>query len=78
MKHNVATEWRVPNGYIDIVDKDTMTFYEIENSPSPKYRSRKLEQYDLKGYDVIIVDCPKLPNDIDEIHEYLKQFIVED
>jgi cellulose biosynthesis protein BcsQ len=78
MKHNVATEWRVPNGYIDIVDKDTMTFYEIETSHSPKYRSRKLEQYDLKGYDIIIVDCSKLPSDIDEIHEYLKQFIVED
>jgi hypothetical protein len=50
----------------------------IENSTSPKYRSKKLEQYDLKGYDVIIVDCSKLPSDIDEIHEYLKQFIVED
>jgi hypothetical protein len=78
MKHDVATEWRVPNGYIDIVDKTTWTFYEIENSRSPKYRSRKFDQYDIKGYDLIIVDCSKLPKDIDKIKNYLKQYIVID
>ena len=78
MKHEVATEWRVPNGYVDIVDKTTRTFYEIEFSVSPKFRSRKYEQYRTSGYEIIIVDCSKLPSDIDEMHKYLERFIVPD
>jgi hypothetical protein len=78
MKHDVATEWRVPNGYIDIVDKTTWTFYEIESHLSKGYRNRKRELYQLTGYDVVVVDCSKLPSDIGEIKEYIKQFIVED
>ena len=78
MKHNVATEYRVPNGYVDIVDKDTWTFYEIENGKSPKYRNLKKELYQVTGYDVIVVDCSKLPSDIDEARKYLEQFIVVD
>ena len=78
MKHNVATEWRVPNGYIDIVDKTTWTFYEIENSHSPKRRNRKKELYQLTGFDVIIVDCSKLPSKLEEMSEYIQQFIVVD
>ena len=30
LKHDVATEWKVPNGYVDICDKTTQTLYEIE------------------------------------------------
>ena len=78
MKHNVATEWRVPNGYVDIVDKDTMTFYEIEHSRCKGYRDRKKELYHVTGYDVIIVDCSKLPSTIDEMKDYIEQFIVID
>ena len=78
MKHDVLTEWRVPNGYIDIVDKDTWTFYEIEYSSSPKYRNRKKEMYKLAGYNVIVVDCSKLPKHIDNMIGYLKEFIVVD
>ena len=78
MKHDVATEWRVPNGYIDICDKTTHVLYEIELHSSPKFRSRKFEQYDIRGYEIIIVDCSKMPDEIDEIYEYLNQFIVID
>ena len=27
LKHEVATEWKVPNGYVDICDKTTRTLY---------------------------------------------------
>ena len=44
LKHDVATEWKVPNGYVDICDKTTHIFYEIEFQASPKFRSRKINQ----------------------------------
>ena len=78
MKHEIATEWKVPSGYVDICDKSTMTFYEIEFSVSPKFRSRKIEQYKLPGFEIIIIDCSKMPDDIDEIRKYMEQFIVLD
>ena len=76
LKHDVATEWKVPNGYVDICDKTTRTLYEIEFQSSRKLKSRKLKQHKITGYEIIIVDCSKMPNDIDEIRKYLKQFIV--
>ena len=78
IKHDVATEWRVPNGYIDICDKTTHVLYEIELHVSPKFRSRKLEQYDISGYEIIIVDCSKLPDDIDGIRKFLSEYVLLD
>ena len=78
MKHEVSSEWKVPNGYVDLCDKTTRTLYEIEFSVSPKYRNRKIEQYRQPGFEIIIVDCSKLPADVDKIHSYLEQFIVPD
>ena len=78
LKHEVATEWKVPNGYVDICDKTTMTFYEIEFSVSPKFRSRKIEQYKVPGFELIIVDCSKMPDDIDGIRRFLEGFIIPD
>ena len=76
LKHDVATEWKVPNGYVDICDKTTHTLYEIEFQTSPKSRSRKLKQYQMTGYEIIIINCSKMPSDIKEIQKYLKQFIL--
>jgi hypothetical protein len=78
MKHDVATEWKVPNGYVDICDKTTRTFYEIELSVSPQFRSRKIKQYKMPGFEVIIVDCSEMPDDIGEIRKFLGQFIIPD
>ena len=78
MKHDVSSEWKVPAGYVDLCDKTTRTMYEIELSHSPKYRSRKLSLYRVPGYEIIIVDCSKLPDDIDEMRKYLERFIVPD
>ena len=78
MKHDVSSEWKVPNGYVDLCDKTTRTLYEIEFHVSKKYRNRKIEQYRMPGYEIIIVDCSKLPADADEIRSYLEQFIVPD
>jgi len=78
MKHEIATEWKVPNGYVDICDKSTMTFYGIEFSVSLKFRSRKIEQYNVPGFEIIIIDCSKMPNDIDEIRKFLEEFVIPD
>ena len=78
LKHDVATEWKVPNGYVDICDKTTRTLYEIEFHSSGKFRSRKVNKYQITGYEMIIVDCSKMPLDIYKIRKYLEQFIVLD
>ena len=73
LKHEVATEWKVPNGYVDICDKTTQTLYEIELR-----KSKKGMKYNLVGYELIIVDCSKMPLDFNEIRKYLIQFIIPD
>ena len=78
LKHDVATEWKVPSGYVDICDKTTRTLYEIEFQASQKFRSRKQKKYNVTGYELIIVDCSKMPNDIDAIRKFLKNFIIFD
>ncbi len=78
VKHDVSSEWKVPNGYVDLCDKTTRTLYEIEFHVSKKYRNRKTEQYRMPGYEIIIVDCSKTPADVDEIRTYLEQFVVPD
>ena len=78
LKHNMATEWRLRNGYVDIFNRTANTIYEIELQSSSKFRSRKLERYKITGYEIVIVGCSKMPSDIDEIRRYLEQFIVSD
>ena len=78
LKHDVATEWKVPNGYVDVCDKTTQTLYEIEFQASIKFRSRKHKKYRLTGYELIIADCSKMPSNIYEIRKYLEQFIKPD
>ena len=77
-KHDVATEWKVPNGYVDICDKTTRTLYEIEFQASPKFRSRKFKHCTITGYEITIIDCSKMPLSINDIRKYLEQFIVLD
>jgi len=78
MKHDVSSEWRVPNGYVDLCDKTTRTFYEIELHCSPKFRSRKERLYRVSGYEIIIVDCSKMPLDIDGLKAHLERYIIPD
>ena len=78
MKHEVRTEWSVPAGYVDIVDMDTMTMYEIELSHSPKFRNRKIELYRQPGFELIIINCSKMPLDINRMKRFIEQFIVPD
>jgi hypothetical protein len=75
-KHIVLTEWRVANGYVDIVDRTTRTFYEIERTASKKFRERKYELYKTTGYEVIVVDCSKMPSEIEELYKHLDPFVV--
>ena len=76
LKHDIATEWKVPNGYVDICDKTTRTLYEFEFQSSIKFRSRKLDQYRIIGYEIIIIDCSKMPSDIYDIKKYLEKNII--
>jgi len=78
MKHDVSSEWRTPNGYVDLCDKTTRTFYEIEFHSSRKYRSRKFDLYRLTGYEVIVIDCSRIPPDLEGMKEYLDQYIIPD
>ena len=104
MKHDVSSEWRTPKGYVDLCDKTTRTFYEIEFHPSagipegeavycvsedeahrfsvgdssPKFRSRKFDLYRVTGYEVIVIDCSRIPLDMEGMKEYLDQYIIPD
>ena len=78
MKHEVATEWLISEGYADICDKTTRTLYEIEFQVSAKHFTEKREQYNITGYEVIIVNCYKLPLNINEMKKFLEQFIIPD
>ena len=78
MKHDVSSEWKVPNGYVDLCDKTTRTFYEIEFHPSPKFRSRKIDLYRVTGYEVIVIDCSRMPPEMEGMKEYLEEFIIPD
>ena len=78
LKHDVATEWKVPIGYVDICDKTTRTIYEIEFQRSQKRRTQKSKQYKITGYELIIINCSKLPNDIIGIANFLKKYIYND
>jgi hypothetical protein len=78
MKHEVATEWLIGDGYVDICDKTTRTLYEIEFQISAKHFVEKCEPYNIRGYEVIIVNCFKMPKNIIELKRFLEQFILPD
>ena len=78
LKHDVSSEWRTPRGYVDLCDKTTQTFYEIEFHPSPKFRSRKIDLYRVTGYEVIVIDCSRIPPDIEGMKMYLEEYIIPD
>jgi hypothetical protein len=78
LKHDIRTEFRVPNGYADIVDMTTHTIYEIELGYGKKYRNRKIALYQMPGFDVIVVDCHRLPSNLKDMAVFLEQYIVPD
>ncbi|MFA5771991.1 MAG: hypothetical protein WC974_04595 [Thermoplasmata archaeon] len=78
LDHDLRTEWKVPNGYVDIVDMTTRTMYELEFHVAPSVRNRKVELYRQAGYEIIIVDCSKLPSDLTNMARYLEQYVVPD
>ena len=78
LKHDIATEWLLGDGYVDICDKTTHTFYEIEFQISAKHFVEKCVQYNISGYEVIIVNCSKIPKNTIELKRFLAQFILPD
>jgi hypothetical protein len=76
-KHDVVTEFEITGcGVGDILDLTANVQYEIESHPKRNIRNRKLELYKRTGCEIIIVDCSKLPTDLNEVAEYLEKFIV--
>lgn len=59
------------------VSEDEANSFSVGDS-SPKFRSRKEQQYRVPGTEIIIVDCSKMPLHIDDLKDYLERFIVPD
>ena len=78
LKHDIATEWRLSNSYIDLCDKTTHTLYEIVFQAYTKYFQKKYEQYKVNNYDITVIDCSKLPLNINEIKKFLERYIIPD
>ena len=52
--------------------------FTIEFQASQKLRFKKFKKYRITGYEIIIINCSKIPSGINEIHKYLKRYIVMD
>jgi hypothetical protein len=77
MKHDVVTEFEVVGlGQGDVYDLTTDVQYEIDNSHRPKERNINYVKYARSGVDIIVIDCDKLPADIDERYNALKGWVV--
>ena len=78
MGHDVISEMEIIDNYVDLCDKTTMTFYEIEFKSSANKFARKVDTYDYVGYDLIIANCRNIPDDIFQMKMFLEKFIVPD
>ena len=78
MGHDVISEFELPGNFIDLCDKTTMTFYEIELTSSANRCARKVNKYNYVGYDLILINCTNLPDDIYQMRMFLEKFIVPD
>jgi len=45
---------------------------------SPKFRYLKRDLYRITGYEIIIIDCLKMPSNINKIRKHVERFIVPD
>ena len=78
LKHDVYSEWNCNGGYVDLCDFTTMTIYEVEMRSSPKKRKQKILQYRQPGFEVIVVDCSKMPTDVVALEAFLRDWIIPD
>ena len=78
LKHDVISEFELPETYIDLCDKTTMTFYEFELTPTSPRLAVKVDKCNYVGYDLIIIDCREMPDDIYQMRMFLEKFFVPD
>ncbi len=78
MKHDVVTEFQLPNGFGDLLDVTTNVHYELEFNVRRNKNIKKLAQYRRPGVEIIIIDCDKLSKDYDQIAKELINYIVPD
>ena len=77
--HDILTEIEITGcGLADVVDLTTSTQYEIELSGSKKVRNSKIEKYKRAGTEIIVVNCWKMPMDLNELMRFIDDYIVPD
>ena len=77
-KHEVISEFELPESFIDLCDKTTMTFYEIDLFPTSTRLAEKADKYNYTGYDLIFINCRNIPDDVFQMRMFLEKFIVPD
>jgi hypothetical protein len=78
MKHDVVTEFALPNGVGDLLDVTTSTHYELEFNFKKHHRKSKIARYKRPGFEIIVINCDKLPTEYNDLAKQLKDFIVPD
>jgi len=76
MRHDVVTEFSIEGiGHGDLLDISARVQYEVESEKSIANSNKAKEKYKQSGLDLIIVQINHMPKDINEIGEYLKEYI---
>jgi hypothetical protein len=76
MKHNIVTEFQLPNGFGDLLDVTTSTHYELEFNFKKHHREKKIAQYKRPGFEIIVINCDKLPTEYHALAKALKELVV--
>ena len=78
LHHDVLTEVVVQGlGVGDLVDLTRQIQYELEFSHKC-IRDSKINKYWRKDYDIIVINCTKMPPHIKDISKFLEDYIVVD
>jgi hypothetical protein len=76
IRHDVVTEFKIEGiGTGDLLDITARIQYEVETEKSIANINKAKEKYLQAKIDLIIIQIKKMPNDINEISEFLKPYI---
>jgi len=79
LKHDVISEVEIPGlGVGDLIDLTLQIHYEIEFTQTKSIRDGKADKYKRTGFDVIVIDCRKIPDDFKGMQKFLDPYIVVD
>ena len=79
MKHEVVTEAKIADiGQVDCYDITTQTIYEVETKPSISYTMKKKNKYKQSGVHLIIIQLHRWSGDLNDLNDFLTQYIRPD